>query len=460
LALLPLSAAVLYGGWSIYNQSQEQRLLVAHLQRVGRIEATILEKVTDLERSARQYNLLRNPKFLTFLQNDLTLLEADVAKLQHALTAPDPLNPTDAFLAVSRALLPMAEGDAAALGEQLIALQNQRDQLVAFWDSYNVEQLNQAEARFNRVLKRLGVIGILALPGSLLLVALSVIAVGAPLRRLAAAIHALGHAQWQDPIAIDGPKDLRDLGENLEWMRVRLVLNERQKQAFLQHITHELKTPLAAITEASRLLNEQLLGPATPGQTEVIRILLNNAGSLHELIQQLLNYNAVTQGLVAELQRIDLHAVSEKLCSKVSDSRPDSRCQWLLPSEPFYVYTDLHIISMILSNLISNAHDFSGEHGKVALTWGEEPRGWWLSVADNGPGIGNDELEHIVKPFHQGRARRHGPLKGSGMGLAIVDASIKMLGGTLKISSTLKKGTRITVRIPQNPEIYHEPPTT
>ena len=85
LALLPLTAAVIYGGWSIWAQSHDQRLLVAHLQRVGRLEANILERVTEVERSARQYNLLRNAKFQTFLQNDLTLLAEDVAKLQQTL---------------------------------------------------------------------------------------------------------------------------------------------------------------------------------------------------------------------------------------------------------------------------------------------------------------------------------------------------------------------------------------
>ncbi|RZA00406.1 MAG: HAMP domain-containing histidine kinase [Moraxellaceae bacterium] len=457
LALLPLTAAVLYGGWSISTQSQNQRLLVAHLQRVGRIEANILERVTGVERSARQYNLLRNPKFLTFLQNDLSLLGEDVAKLQQTL--PQALKQTEQFLAASQGLLMAAEADTATLASQLQNLKDERDQLVVYWDSYTLEQLNQAEALFNDALKRLWIIGILALPGTLLLVTLSVVAVGAPLRRLAGAIHDLGHARWQRPIAIEGPKDLRELGENLEWMRLRLVLSDKQKQAFLQHITHELKAPLAAITEASRLLNEQLLGPTTPGQVEVIRILLNNADSLHELIQQLLNYNAVTQGLVADLRRFDLRAVSEKLCSKITDSRPNSRCTWLLLDEAFYVHSDLQIISMILDNLLSNAHDFSGEHGKVTLSWGEGPQNWWLSVADNGPGIGNDELDKVFKPFYQGRTRRHGSLKGSGMGLAIVAACTKLLAGKLKVSSTLKKGTRFTVHFPKNPEIFHEPPS-
>jgi two-component system sensor histidine kinase GlrK len=243
-------------------------------------------------------------------------------------------------------------------------------------------------------------------------------------------------------------------------MRQRLVLSEKQKQAFLQHITHELKAPLAAITEASRLLNEQYLGPATPGQVEVIKILLKNADDLHDLIQQLLNYNAVTEGLLAAFRSFDLRRVTEKVRNKILASRPASNCKWLIPEESFPVVSDEHIITMILSNLMSNAHDFSGEHGKVLVSWGQDGRQWWLIVQDNGPGISHEEVDEVFKPFYQGRARRNGSLKGSGMGLAIVDACTKLLGGRIKLSPSLKKGSRFTVYFPKNPEIVHESTTS
>lgn len=457
LALLPLTAAVLYGGWSISAQSHDQRMLVAHLQRVGRLEANILERVTEVERSARQYNLLRNAKFQSFLQNDLTLLAEDVAKLQQTL--PQATSQIEHFTAASQQLLKSAEAEPATLANQLQALRDQRDRLVEFWDAYSAEQLDAAQARLNSTLRWLTILGAWALPGTLLLVALSLAAVGAPLRRMAAAIYDLGHARWQNPIAIEGPKDLQELGENLEWMRQRLVLSEQHKQAFLQDITHELKAPLAAITEASRLLNEQVLGATTPGQEEVIRILLENSQSLHELIQQLLNYNAVSQGLLADLRSFDLTAMSHKLCAKITASRPKSQCSWRLPQEPFYVHSDPQLISMILNNLLSNAHDFSGQHGKVALSFGKDTQGWWLSVVDNGPGISRDELNKIFKPFYQGSARRQGSLKGSGMGLAIVAASYKLLSGKIKVSTTLRRGTRFTLHFPTNPEIVHEAPS-
>jgi two-component system, NtrC family, sensor histidine kinase GlrK len=454
LAMLPLSVAVAYGGWSLAVQTQNQRQLVAHLQRQGRIEANLLEKITDIERAARQFNLLKSPKFLTLVQQDISLLSEQVAKLQQEVNQKDVIQASSQLATKAQALEPLLQSqpDSALLGAALAGIKAHRDQLVRQLDIYSQGQLDAMDARFNRAFIHLMVIGILAVPGTLLLVTLSSVAVARPLGRLANAIENLGHARWQTPIRIEGPKDLQNLGENLEWMRLRLVVNDRQKQAFLQHITHELKTPLAAITEAGRLLREQLLGPTNPEQQEVIGILLNNADSLHELIQQLLNYNAVTQGLVAKHHRFDVRQISEKIRQKILETRPNSRCHWQVPAHSLSVHSDQQLVTMILSNLLSNAHDFSGENGTVSLDWGEDAEHWWLSVADNGPGIAKEEMHHLFKPFYQGRARRNGSLKGSGMGLAIVHESVSLLGGKLSLRSTLKKGSRFVLRFPKDPE--------
>src|SRR5690606_7525025 len=138
--------------------------------------------------------------------------------------------------------------------------------------------------------------GIFALPGTLLLVVLCSVTVTRPVRRLAHAIRQLGHGHWQDPIQIIGPADLHSLGASLEWMRNRLEATEKQKQAFVRHVTHELKTPLAAIVEAGALLRDEVPGPVNSAQRQVVGILMSNADNLQVLIQQLLNYNAVAHG--------------------------------------------------------------------------------------------------------------------------------------------------------------------
>jgi two-component system sensor histidine kinase GlrK len=104
-------------------------------------------------------------------------------------------------------------------------------------------------------------------------------------------------------------------------------------------------------------------------------------------------------------------------------------------------------LEMILSNLLSNAHDFTPESGRVAVSWGQDDETWWLCVADNGPGMTEEERENIFKPFFQGKARRRGPLQGTGLGLAIVQECVAHLRGKIEVESS-PKGSAFIVRFP------------
>ena len=95
------------------------------------------------------------------------------------------------------------------------------------------------------------------------------------------------------PIRIEGPGDMVRLGEQLDWLRERLVTLEAQKTRFLQHISHELKTPLTALREGSDLLSSGVVGNLNAEQREIARILQENSIELRKLIEGLLNYSAV-----------------------------------------------------------------------------------------------------------------------------------------------------------------------
>ena len=164
--------------------------------------------------------------------------------------------------------------------------------------------LEREDVKLARVISHMTFIGVLALPGTVFLVVLSSVAVARPMWRLADAIRQLGHEKWQMPIVIDGPADLRALGANLEWMRTRLLASEKQKKAFLRHITHELKTPLAAIMEAGALLRDEVPGPVNDDQRGVLKILKNNADSLvHATEKQLQEHgDKIEAGLKSEIE--------------------------------------------------------------------------------------------------------------------------------------------------------------
>src|SRR5690606_12872330 len=101
----------------------------------------------------------------------------------------------------------------------------------------------------------------------------------------------LGSGSLATPVQIHGPTDLVRLGASLDWLRERLHKLEQQRTLFLRHVSHELKTPLAAIAESSSLLSDGAVGPVSDEQLEILRIQANNCHRLQRLIEDLLRYN-------------------------------------------------------------------------------------------------------------------------------------------------------------------------
>lgn len=455
LALLPLVVAVIYASEYLSKQAQTQRDMVVSIDELNNLEAHISGQVTDIERSTRQYLLLRNPKFFDLFGQNISafnLLQGQLASR---------LRDSEAIYSLQRTIAQIQQHlildvSSAIEHEPVFALLQQANMQVRALngevDKRVQDMLDQSDRQFQTAMRQLMLIGVLAVPGTILLVILSSVAIARPVWRMVHAIRRLGHGHWQEPIYIGGPADLRSLGASLEWMRNRLETSEKQKQAFLRHVTHELKTPLAAIMEAGSLLLDEVPGKVSRGQKQVVQILMANADNLQALIQQLLNYNAVAHGMLNAEAEVDIAAVCNKIRNKLMDSRPSSDCVWSIEGESVKLTSDPQAIEMILSNLLSNAHDFTPESGKVAVRWGIDGAFWWLSVADNGPGLEESERKNIFKPFYQGKARRRGPLQGTGLGLAIVQECVAHLHGTIDVVSG-EEGSEFMLKFPLRREL-------
>jgi two-component system sensor histidine kinase GlrK len=448
LAMLPLAIAFGYALWSLQQQAQTQRDVLQHTAELNQLDATVAELIKELERSARHYLLLGERAFLDSFAQKRELLAQRRRRIAELMTAPPPLAELDTALAGIDAHLRSGRGDLHSLDAPFNRAHRLADQLSAAITGQARAERARRDAELDAIRRRLLLIGALAIPATLLLVMAGSIAVSGPLRRLTSAIRHLGHGEWQQPVTIAGPEDFVQLGERLEWMRLQLLAADQQKQTFARHITHELKSPLAAIMEATALLADAVPGPVTAEQRQVLRILQDNAGHLQGLIQQLLDYNAVASGTEQDRRDIDLPALCRQIQARLSGLDPARTLRWQFDGEPPRVVGDPQLVEMILSNLLSNAVHFSPPGGLIAVRWGAGGDGWWLSVADQGPGIAESDTRDIFKPFFQGRSRRRGPLKGSGMGLAIVRECVNRLDGEIAVQSAPGAGSRFELRFP------------
>ena len=133
---------------------------------------------------------------------------------------------------------------------------------------------------------------LLLVPLTLAVVGVFTYLFGRPIRAIDRAISELGRGTFSRPIAIRGPADLERLAAQLEWLRGRLLDLAQEKNRFLRHMSHELKTPLANIREGTELLMDGAVGELKSSQREVTAILRENGMKLQRLIENLLSFSA------------------------------------------------------------------------------------------------------------------------------------------------------------------------
>jgi two-component system sensor histidine kinase GlrK len=255
-----------------------------------------------------------------------------------------------------------------------------------------------------------------------------------PVAQIEGAIERLGGNRYDQPIEVEGPDDLRRLGQQLNWLRQRLASLEADKSRFLRHISHELKTPLAALVEGVALLEDEVAGSLTPNQREVAAILRQNTASLQNQIEDLLRYNTATFAAQhLRRQQTDVAAL-------LRDAVDAQRLQWqarrldvAVEGGAPLIAVDAGKLTIAASNLLSNAVRYSPEGGTVRFIVGEQAGMLAIDCIDQGPGVAAEDAAHIFEPFYQGQRQPPGARRGNGVGLSIVLEYVSAHGGSLQL---------------------------
>jgi two-component system, NtrC family, sensor histidine kinase GlrK len=254
-----------------------------------------------------------------------------------------------------------------------------------------------------------------------------------PLVRLEEAVVGLGENRLDQPVQIAGPSDLRSLGQRLEWLRLRLQELDEDKARFLRHVSHELKTPLAALREGVALLQDEVAGTLSDDQREVAAILAQNTHALQAQIEDLLRFNAVAfEARRLVRRRTDLLALLQA-------SVDLQRLQWqarqlhvTVEGEAVQAEVDADKLGTVVGNLLSNAIRFSPAGADIRLLLNQGP-GWvTLDVVDQGSGVAAGDRERLFEPFYRGQNQPEGALRGSGIGLSIVREYVQAHGGRVQ----------------------------
>lgn len=255
-----------------------------------------------------------------------------------------------------------------------------------------------------------------------------------PLNRLEKAIIGLGENRLSEAIAIDGPADLQLVGQRLEWLRLRLVELDADKSRFLRHVSHELKTPLASMREGVSLLEDGVAGALSDNQREVAKILRHNTGVLQGQIEDLLRFNA------AAFEARQLRREKTDLRQLIEEQVDGQQLQWrardlhiVVDGKAAQAEVDRDKLGTVIANLLSNAIRYSPVHGRIRIRLSQLADVVRIDFDDEGLGISFDDRARIFEPFYRGERQPAQAVRGSGIGLSIVQEYIAAHGGRVQL---------------------------
>jgi len=456
--VLPLMIAFVNAALLIERLSDQSQTAVGQAAQAARASRLLMEQVTTLERTVRQYLVLDDPVLLDdydrvrkrfkLTTSELSLLPLDEAQLVELNKTID--KEQDLFEQLQRAPARPAEkrqlisgyADLSDLARRVLDVSNRLTDRA-------VERLRATAAHAQEILwwHLFATVPL----GILICVALTFF-IARPIRQLDQAIRRLGGGQFGGDIHISGPADLYQLGGRLEWLRQRLVEAEEQKQLFLRHVSHELKTPLTALREGSELLADGTAGTLSPAQSQIVTILKEKSAQLQAMIDGMLNYQQAQES-VARLHLAPVR-VDEVVRRVLSDHRlaiatRGIRAQVRL--EPLTVSADFEKLRVVIDNLVSNAIKYSPDGGTISLGLRRRASNIEIEVGDAGPGIPNEDRERIFDWFYRGRHGRHGRVSGSGLGLAIAKEFVRAHRGNIQVAEGSAPGAHFRVTLPMEP---------
>jgi two-component system sensor histidine kinase GlrK len=450
-----LSAASLHALWTLDRLAAHSRDSGRHALALTEHTQQLAERSVAMSRSARQYLVLDDPAFRKRYADAWRDAQASLDAVAAAL----PYTPAALFerwrTAGAQAWDILQNPPRPRSTARQQALENVLAPLPAVNQQLEEEVKQEVERRNGDLLieldQRRAVLKAQVI-ASILLAALLAGGFGLwlsrPLEQIEQAIDTLGENRYDQPIAVRGPSDLQRVGQQLNWLRQRLAELEADKARFLRHISHELKTPLAALREGVALLEDGVAGALSSDQREIAAILNQNTAALQSQIEALLRYNAAA----FDAQHLHLQAVDvNNLLAQAIDGQ---RLQWqaarltvVAEGTARPISADADKLATAIANLLSNAVRFSPENGLVSFRLGELDGKLLLECADQGPGVAAEDAARIFEPFYQGQRQPPGARRGNGIGLSIVNDYVAAHGGILKLLPSTR-GAHFRIELP------------
>jgi two-component system sensor histidine kinase GlrK len=460
LIAVPLLVAVLTAALQIRALADTGQKIVVEGVTAARASQELFSQISSLERTARLYDVLNDSNLLELYRRQDARLTATRVQLEHRDQSPTSrktlgeLGEMQRNIGLSVMSMQAGKGTATAqsMSRRFTELGALADKVAAQSNAQIDTEVAALEAQTLQARRRLLWQAALLVPLTIIAIIVLTVAVGRPLRQLDRAISELGEGTFSNQIAVAGPHDLEKLGGQLEWLRQRLLDLAHERNRFLRHMSHELKTPLANIREGTELLMDGAVGELDSNQREVAGILRENGIKLQRMIENLLSFSAwQTSSVGLEATQFRLRPVVKQVLENQQLTLLSQRVRLDVRIEDVTLIADRSKVRLILENLVSNAVKYSPKGGTIHLRARTAGELLELDVADSGPGIPVEDRAHVFEAFYTGRASKSSAVKGTGIGLSVVLEFVSAHGGSVQIVDGEFPGAHFRISMPSRP---------
>ena len=365
---LPLIFTLLYSVWSIQDYTSQGTRLIQTINGVNNSKI-LIDELSDMERIIKKYLIFEDqaPKiFSAYKEHHQAIVDISKAtgldKLPEAFRHPFTKliqKEIDLYTYIQKKKNSVTEKLSKEDIQGYVELHLEARELVKYGDQQINLQKASLLALAEQVEERVSLATWITVVLALILGPVLLYLTNKPIKRIERAIGKLGNEQFNKRITIEGPSDLREVGEHLEWLRQKLNQLENNKQFFIKTISHELKTPLASLVEGAGLLQDEVVGELNAEQHKIIELLQIANISLSGLIENLLEYQKATSTLdKMNFSLFNINQLIENIGSDYQLLLDKKKVSIALEGKIIDLVADRDKIRIIISNLFSNALKF------------------------------------------------------------------------------------------------------
>ena len=255
-----------------------------------------------------------------------------------------------------------------------------------------------------------------------------------PIGRLADASRRIASGRYIERVPISSDDEIGQLADSFNTMAASLEATERRRLQLVGDVAHELRTPLATLDGYLEGIEDGLIMPTEP----TWRLLRGETARLTRIVNDLQElWRAEARQLVLKIEPVDVLALVSAATERYRASAAERAVVLSVDADPGVTTAsaDQDRLVQVVDNLLSNAVRYTADGTEVTVRLRGESGEVVLSVADQGPGLTEDQRERVFERFYRADPSRSRALGGSGIGLAIAKALVELMGGRIWVES-------------------------